>query len=216
MRWSLFRNPEPRRAPEPTLPDTDVHASVGFNIAYNQFLGRRKLSVLDLGSACPSKLQFLSQRVPSLHVEIEDLYETLTSFDFFDPREPRSYDAVYQYLFPYREETRFDLILGWDLFNYLEELELSGLIRHLRRFCRPGTLLFFMISTSRYIPEKPVRFQIVDSERLRYEYLSSLLRPSPRYHRPDLSRMMSGFRLYSSFRLRNGFKEYLFAFDGSS
>lgn len=214
MRWSLLRNPEFKPAPEPTLPEAEIHSSVGFNIAYNQVLGRQRLSILDLGSAYASNLQFLSQSVRSLHIEIEDLYETLSSFDFFDPREPRSYDAVYRYLFPYGEETRFDLILGWDLFNYLEELEFSSLIRHLDRFCHPGTLLFTMISSNRYIPEKPIRFQIVDSERLRYEYLSSLLRPSPRYHQADLVRMMPHFRLFSSFRLRNGFKEYLFTFNG--
>ena len=216
MRWSLLRNPEPGPAPEPTLPEAEVHSSVGFNIAYNQMRGRRKLSVLDLGSAYPSNLHFLSQSVRSLHIEIENLYETLSSFDFFDPREPRSYDAVYRYLLPYAEGTRFDLILGWDLFNYLEELELTSLIRHLDRFCHPGTLLFSMISTNRYIPEKPIRFQVINSERLRYEYLSSLLRPSPRYHRADLNRMMPRYRLFSSFRLRNGFKEYLFAFHGGS
>ena len=216
MRWSLLRSPEPGPAPEPTLPEAEVHSSVGFNIAYNQMRGRRKLSVLDLGSAYPSNLQFLSQSFRSLHIEIENLYETLSSFDFFDPREPRSYDAVYRYLLPYAEETRFDLILGWDLFNYLEELELTSLIRHLDRFCHPGTLLFSMISTNRYIPEKPIRFQVINSERLRYEYLSSLLRPSPRYHRADLNRMMPRYRLFSSFRLRNGFKEYLFAFHGGS
>ena len=214
MRWSLLRNPELRPAPEPTLPEAEVHTSVGFNVVYNQFRDRRRLSVLDLGSANASNLEFLSQSVRSLHIEIEDLYNTLSSFDFFDPSEPRSYDAVYRYLFPYGEDTRFDLILGWDLFNYLEELELTSLIRHLDRFCRPGTLLFSMISTNRYIPERPIRFHIIDSERLRYEYLSSLLRPSPQYHRADLSRMMPHFRLFSSFRLRNGFKEYVFAFHG--
>lgn len=216
MRWSLLRNPEPKPAPEPTLPEAEIHSSVGFNIAYNQIRGQRKLSVLDLGSAYASNLKFLSQCVRFLHIEIEDLYDTLSSFDFFDPREPRSYDAVYRYLFPYGEETRFDLILGWDLFNYLEELELAGLIKHLDRFCYPGTLLFCMISTNRYIPERPIRFRIVDSERLRYEYLSSLLRPSPQYHRADLNRMMPHFQLFSSFRLRNGFKEYVFSFQGRS
>ena len=216
MRWSLLRNPEPRSAPEPTLPEAEVHSSVGFNIAYNQIRDLRRLSVLDLGTAHASNLEFLSRRARSLHIDIEDLYETLSSFDFFDPRESRSYDAVYGYLLPYGEETRFDLILGWDLFNYLEELELAALIRHLDRFCHPGTLLFCMISTNRYIPEKPIRFQIVDSERLRYEYLSSLLRSSPQYHRADLNRMMPHFGLFSSFRLRNGFKEYVFSFHGRS
>lgn len=216
MGWSLLRNSEPRSAPEPTLPEAEIHSSVGFNIVYNQVQGHPRLSVLDLGSAYASNLQFLSQGFRSLHIAIEDLYETLSSFDFFDPREPRTYDAVYGYVFPYGEETRFDLILGWDLFNYLEELELAALVRHLDRFCHPGTLLFTMISTNRHIPERPIRFQIIDSQRLRYEYLSSLQRTSPQYHRADLNRMMPHFRLFSSYRLRNGFKEYVYSFHGRS
>ena len=216
MRWSLRRNPEPKPAPEPTLPEAEIHSSVGFNIAYNQIRGRRKLSVLDLGSAYAWNLEFLSQCVRSLHIEIEDLYETLSSFDFFDPREPRSYDAVYRYLFPYGVDTRFDLILGWDLFNYLEELELAGLIKHLDRFCYPGTLLFSMISTNRYIPERPIRFpdRRFGAAPLRVPLLAAApFAPiPPGGPEPDDAPLP----LFSSFRLRNGFKEYIFSFHGQS
>ncbi len=39
---------------------------------------------------------------------------------------------------------------------------------------------------------------------------SSVLRPAPRYTEIDLKQLMPGFRVYSSYLLRNGMKEYLF------
>jgi hypothetical protein len=71
-------------------------------------------------------------------------------------------------------------------------------------------LLFALISTSQYVPEKPTTFQIVKHDCLLYQTNSTVLRQCPRYQQTDLNKLIPNFRVSNSFLLRNGFKEYLF------
>ncbi len=187
-------------------PETSV--SLALKVLYDQLRHQRKYHILDLGPALGANVDFFSQF--SCKVYIEDFYRTLTSFDFLSEDE-LSYQAVFEYLLPYQKDTRFDIILGWDLFNYLERDELQSLILHLSHFCHKGTLLFALISTAQYVPEKPTTFQIVKHDRLLYQCNSTVLRPCPRYQQTDLNQLIPNFRVSNSFLLRNGFKEYLFS-----
>ncbi len=189
--------------------EPEASASLALNVLYDQLRHQRKYHILDLGPALGGNVDFFSQF--SCKVYIEDFYRTLTSFDFFSPEDGFSYQAVFEYLLPYRKNTRFDIILTWDIFNYLERDEFQALIAHLSHFCHKGTLLFALISTSKLIPEKPTTFKILDQKRLIYETNSSVLRQCPTYQQTDLNELMPDFRVRNSFLLRNGFKEYLFA-----
>jgi len=189
--------------------EPNASASLALNVLYDQLRQQRKYHILDLGPALGGNVDFFSQF--SCKVYIEDFYRTLTSFDYLSPEDGVSYQAVFEYLLPYRRNTRFDIILTWDIFNYLERDEFQALIRHLGRFCHKGTLLFALIATSKLIPEKPTTFKILDQKRLIYETNSSVLRQCPTYQQTDLNELMPDFRVRNSFLLRNGFKEYLFA-----
>lgn len=189
-----------------------IHTSLALSVLSNQLNPNRKHHILDLGPACGSNVDFFSQVACKIY--IEDFYRTLTSFDFLPPGEGSSYEAVFEYLFPYSDNTRFDCIMGWDIFNYLEKQELRYLILHLARFCRPGTLLFALVSTQKRIPDNPSTYKILDQSSLLYEMNSSILRSCPRYGYSDLKQVLPGFNISSSLILRNGFKEYVFVYDG--
>jgi len=188
--------------------ESEASVSLALNVLYDRLRHQRKYHILDLGPALGENVDFFSQF--SCKVYIEDFYQTLTSFDFFSPEDKFSYKEVFEYLLPYRKNTRFDIILSWDIFNYLERDEFQALIRHLNHFCHKGTLLFALISTSKYIPDKPMTFKILDQERLLYQTNSTVLRQCPSYQQTDLNHLMPDFRVCNSFLLRNGFKEYLF------
>ena len=194
---------------EDSPPEPVANASLALNVLYDQLRRQRKYHILDLGPALGGNVDFFSQF--SCKVYIEDFYRTLTSFDFFSPEDGFSYKAVFEYLLPYKQNTRFDIILSWDLFNYLEREEFQSLISHLGHFCHKGTLLFALISTLKYIPEKPTTFRIRNRKSLLYETNSTVLRQCPRFQQTDLNQLMPNFRVCNSFLLRNGFKEYLFA-----
>ena len=213
MRW--FRRagakPTTKTATEALPTEPTEHISLVLNVVYHQLHPERKYHILDLGSAFGSNVDFFSQFRCKIH--IEDLYQTLSSFDFLSPEDGFSYDVVYDYLLPYGRNTSFDLIFVWDLFNYMEEDEFRHLVLYLGKFCRKGTLLFSLISTLKHIPESPTRFKILDQEHLQYEVSSPVLKPCPRYQQTDLTRLMPHFRVCNSFLLRNGFKEYLFSYE---
>jgi hypothetical protein len=191
-----------------SLPQVEPQSSPALNLLYRQLSADRKYHILDLGPACGVNVDFFSQFTCKIY--IEDLHQTLTSFDFLSPEDGFSYEAVFEYLFPYWKNTRFDVIMSWDIFNYLEPDEFDHLVRHLIQFCQTGTLLFALISTLKHIPERPTTFRILDPRHLLYQTNSRVLRSCPRYQQTDLNRLMSHFRVRNSFLLRNGFKEYLF------
>ena len=191
--------------------ERSVHPSLGFNTLFHQFRGNRKYKILDLGPAVGDNVDFFSQF--RCRIFIEDLYRTLNSFEYLTPDDGFSYAAVFEYLLPYLKNTRFDFILAWDVFNYLDRDEFRHLILHLSQFSRKGTVLFSLISTLKHIPETPYRFKIIDSENLLYNCSSMNLKPGPRYEPSDLAELMPNFRICNSFLLRNGFKEYLFLCD---
>ncbi len=193
---------------EGSSPEPEASASLALKVLYDQLRHQRKYHILDLGPALGDNVDFFSQF--SCKVYIEDFYRTLTSFDYLS-EDKLSYQAVFEYLLPYQKNTRFDIILGWDLFNYLERDELQSLILHLGHFCHKGTLLFALISTSKYIPEEPTTFQIVNHDRLLYQTNSTVLRQCPEYQQTDLNQLIPNFHVCNSFLLRNGFKEYLFS-----
>jgi len=185
-----------------------ANTSLALNVLYYQLRYERKYNILDLGPALGANVDFFSQFPCKIY--IEDLYRTLASFDYFSPEDGFTPQDVFEYLLPYGESTRFDVIMGWDIFNYLERDEFSSLIAHLAKYCRKGTLIFSLISTLKHIPEKPTTFRILNQEQLLYQVNSSVLKTCPKYQQTDLNHLMPNFRVCNSFLLRNGFKEYLF------
>jgi hypothetical protein len=187
------------------------NTSLALNALYYQLRHEKKYAILDLGPALGANVEFFSQF--SCRIHIEDLYHTLSSFDFFSPEDGFTYETVFEYLLPYTHNTRLDVILSWDIFNYLERDEFESLISHLGHFCHKGTLLFSLISTLKHIPDQPTAFRILDQETLQYQTRSNVLRPCPGYQQTDLNHLMPRFRVCNSFLLRNGFKEYLFVYE---
>jgi hypothetical protein len=207
---SWFRRWDKKNAAETAeeAPESSVQKSLALNTLFHQIKEGQKYTILDLGPPVGANVEFFSQY--SCKLFIEDLFETITSFDFLSPEDGFSYDKVFSYLLPFQKSCRFDFILTWDVLNYLDREAFRSLMVHLGRFSRKGTVMFSLISTNRHMPETPHRFKILDKENLCYMSQSSVLRECPRYESTDLTHMMPDFRVANSFFLRNGYREYLF------
>ena len=107
-----------------------------------------------------------------------------------------------------RDET-FDVVLAWDLLNYLDPDGIRSLSRQLAPLCRPGASLFALIATRKVMANRPLNFEIAANDRLSYQMGGNVQRTAPRYKEPDLSRAMVEFRVEGTFLLRNGMQEYL-------
>ncbi|TND04989.1 MAG: hypothetical protein FD120_1267 [Gammaproteobacteria bacterium] len=176
----------------------------------DKIASKRPCRVLELGPAFGANVEFLSQY--SSKICIEDLYQTLASVGPLFTGDERTFCPVYETLLPYRADTRFDVILLWDLLDYLEASDIRRLIRHLGRFCQRGTLLYALVSTRQKIPAEPTNFKIVGKDQLLYQCSTTEERDCPRYRQGALLELLRGFRVERSFLLRNGMQEYLFEF----
>lgn len=197
------RDPAPPQEAEP-----EVHRSLAFAALLEGLRPDHKLQVLDLGTAVGSNVDFLSRFDCKLY--IEDLYSALAgrvpAAGGEEGLRPQEIDE----LLPLPESALFDVVLAWDLFNYLDRDDLRRLMRHLARFCRPGAVVLALISIQKQMSAQPIRFRIVDEANLLYELRTVHQRPAPRYASYDLGEMLEGFRIDRSFLMRHGIQEYLF------
>jgi hypothetical protein len=156
----------------------------------------KNFSVLDLGAANPSNIEFFGVRGARLTVadfassSIEGLSELMRS----DPG------------------VHYDLVLAWDLLNYLQREKLGLLLTSLEPYFRPGTTIHALIATARNMPASPRRYRIESREILLCEERQERVIPAPRYVEQDLVKCMPGLMVEHRFQLRNGMLEYLFSY----
>jgi hypothetical protein len=155
------------------------------------------VAVLDLGPARPENVAFFARLPCRLHVE--DLYRTLAG-----RRGAGLPDDILQLPL----ETRLDAVLAWDLFDYLDADLLRALAPRLADLCRPGALLFALVSYLGTIPDRPLDFRLGDGDLLLYGP-SPRRRPGPRHAARELEKLLAGFQFQSSYLLRNGYQEFL-------
>jgi len=191
--------------------ETSHHQSLALGLLVRRLSDGRRRRVLDLGPAIGANVAFFASL--SCRVHIADLHQSL--FPPGGPRvrsEARALEDILDRDLPPAEP--FELILTWDLFNYLEPKNIAAVAQRLKAFSQVGTSLLALISTRKELPDRPTRFEVHDSQHLIYDVESPLLRPAPRYKEPELSRALAGFEVESSFLLRNGIQEYLFSYSG--
>lgn len=203
MSWFSRSRKETAPAVAQLEPGPEVHRSLGLAALLEGMRRRGQgLRILDLGPAVGANVEFLSQLGCKLH--IGDLYASRSSAT--DGEELGV--EFFEQLFP--PDTRFDVVLAWDLFNYLQRKEMARLGAILRRNCRPGALVFALMSIQKQIPAQPYRFRMLEGGELVYERRTGLERPGPRYAPSEIASALKGFRVDRSFLLRHGIQEYLF------
>jgi len=196
--------------PRETRDSPAVYKSLGLNALLDRMQGDRSYSILDLGPALEANVRFWSQFSCRLH--INDFYRSYREWKSSAVLGEESEEAAFSVLLPFSDETVFDIILAWDLFNYFDLRELEALVQKLSRWCRPGTLLFALISSLPNIPASPIIFRILNREQMICERSTQETRPCPRYEPRDITRLMARFTVASSFLSRRGIREYVFAF----
>jgi hypothetical protein len=162
--------------------------------------------VLDLGAARSDTIRLLGQY--RCRVEIVDLADGLDALNGEpDPRQLRQ--DVESLLLPKGEG--IDLVLCWDLINYLTQPSLTAVMECIATRCKRGALAHGLVYYSmRQMPEQPGCFVPVDSGHLINKAVAGAERPAPRYSPEDLARCMPRYTVERGRLLRNGMQEFLF------
>jgi hypothetical protein len=186
-----------------------THPSLGLKELLSDLPGDRRYSVLDLGPASSGNVNFFAAL--SCRLYIADLFHTLRQRGGLPPEQSIPFERELASTLP---KGCFDLILCWDILNYLSGAQMEILGRHLTSRSRPGSKLFALIAPHGDIPELPQRFEILSQESLRYTRHSAARRPAPGYREPELNRWIAPFAVHSSYLLRHGVQEYILIHGG--
>lgn len=175
------------------------------------------IRVLDLGPARSANLEFFSRYGGQLTVA--DFYNGLRAARAATADDDVDVDRkakAFAELLPFDKSARFDLILAWDLLNYLTPMEHHLLMVSLEPFCLSGTFILAFVSTQKEMPPAPSAYSIRDADTLIYEEREGRARPCPRYVEADLLKRMQGLTVENRYQLRNGMLEYVFSYRMSS
>ncbi len=192
-------------------PEYAVHSSLGLQSLCQALGDSPACHILELGPARNENLKFWSRFNPRMH--IADLRSSLPLPS--SPSEDEEWVGPdWGKLLELPPHQTCDVILAWDLFNYLELPAISSLVQYLVGYCHRGTILFALIFDQKMMPDAISLYDIADESHLRYGILNPQTRSCPRHQPRVLSGMMAGFQARESFRLRNGVIEYLFEYKG--
>jgi hypothetical protein len=170
-----------------------------------------KKIILDLGPALGENIR----RMEGAKLYIANFFESL--IEGGPPSiNAKTFATTCSRLLQYPDDVRFDLVLAWDLFNYLGPPEVQVLAQRLVALSRPGTRIMALLSIQKQVPDRPYRFVIRSQDTLRYEVQSKAVRDCPRHNEPDLLKRMAGFRAERGMLLRNGMRECVFVRDAAS
>lgn len=168
-----------------------------------------KVHILDIGSPNGANVHFFSRYYCRL--TIESGQKQLAAMRNEAELEQKEIQQRVRNLFPFSNKTHghFDLILCWDVLNYLKPAVFSAFMQHIAQFAHKGTYLHAFISPRQTMPETPSTYKILDEGRMSYTASSESI-ASPSYHQPDLRELMPQFTIQKSVLLKNGMQEYLF------
>ena len=170
--------------------------------------------MLDFGAACGDNVDFFSGL--NCQLEILDLYPQLVERP---DRLSRTHEAsAIQLLIAkildqrpgnINEPKAFNLLLTWDLFDFLSAEQVRGLVAGMEPYVSVGSRLMAQVSYLDTVPSSPRRTRIQDRNTLLVDKTEGQ-RSSPRYTEPQLLKVMPGWEVEHCYLQRSGLREYLF------
>ena len=114
-------------------------------------------------------------------------------------------------LLPPRRTEQTDIVLCWDLINYLNQPALTAVMECIALRCKRGALAHGLVYYSaKSMPQRPSTFIPVDDHHIIQHLNPGIERPAPRYSPEDLARCMPRYSVERGRLLRNGMQEFLF------
>lgn len=185
--------------PEGSVPWSVERATPGVATLLEGVTRDESHAVLDLGAAADSSLQAHSRF--ARRIRFVDLLQDATARN-------RWSEALTS--LPSQPEQPYDLIFAWDILDRLFPEERPKLVERLAEVSSPDARLHIVVDASESTsPSHPLRFMLVDTDRLRYEPTGP-----PRPHRhpllpAEVERLLAPFRVQRAFTVKGGFREYV-------
>ncbi len=115
---------------------------------------------------------------------------------------------------PAQPDHPYDLIFVWDIVDRLFPEDRAQLVQRLAEVTAPRARLHLVVR-SEDTTARPLRFTLLDVNRIRFEPLSSAPLPRPRLLPADVTRVLAPFQVLHAYTLRSGMREYVAMRTGS-
>ena len=176
---------------------------------YNEIRSSRYNNILDLGEMRAGTFSFFSSMQCDFHAEnlrefvIEHQHVALDQFK-------TKLDGFIRFN---NSDKKFDIILMWDLLNYLPTEHIVYLFNKLKPACNENTLVHSLTYMTKSVPQTPARVSIMDNDHINVEVERPLVPNSHRRTSLSLVKNLSDFmmetNLFSNANVTTGIKEDL-------
>lgn len=191
------------------------HRSPGITAIFNAVKGSSKNGILDLGTALGRNLSFYSQL--GCHFQFEDFSQTITEFQRKGLSDSQ---AIAGFLNDLDGSKKYDVVLFWDLLNYLPKQSASLLIDKLRPFLAPNALIHMIGFVGATMPAFPSKFTINDQYQLQISCSKDRVALIHRVTTMQLVKMFPDFLMVQSYLngdgMVPGFSEQILRFGAKS
>jgi hypothetical protein len=186
-------------------PRSQVYSAPGFRVAIGSLETGSRCKVLDLGSALPENVEFLAGF--GSYVQIVDWCSWGSSNHAIEASGYERLNTVQTLLAEHRKS--FDLVLLWDLLNYLPHDRARRTITSIAELCLPGARIHAIVYAVETMPELPNRYRVIAGDKLAYEPQTSELRGAPKLPPAAVEKLLEGFEVEHSFVLQHGVHEFV-------
>jgi len=167
--------------------------------------GQRSV-ILDLGSARAQTIAFLNRY--RCRLDIADLGDGLDKLNA--ETDHRRLADLAESMLPKRHDKTADIVLCWDLLNYLERPALTAVMADVAARSATGTLVHALIVyADSHMPVRPGNYAALDDYQLFDLSSYTEERAAPRYSPADLKKCLACYVMVHAALLRNGLQEFL-------
>jgi hypothetical protein len=192
-------------APEPPGPVIDIHGSPGLEEALRGVPDDGSCKVLDLGPSVADNIEFVASFASYLQIiDAIDRNPSASSLGAGDYGRLSSLQPLLD-----RHRRSFNLVLMWDVLNYLSTDQAERLLLSVAELCLPNARLHALVFAKDMMAAVPIRYRIIDNAHLAYESVTTELRGAPDLPPSAVAKLLQGFRVEHSFVLQHGVHEYV-------
>jgi hypothetical protein len=153
--------------------------------------------VLDLGQASDSSLKLYSRFARK--VRFADLLAAATEGGW-----AKALNDL-----PAPDERLYDLVLAWDIMDRISPEERRRLMTRLTELCASGARLFLGVDASGSPMSQPLRYSLLDVDRLRCEPTGPARPAKPSLLPAQVEKVLEPFQVMRAFTLKGGLREYV-------
>lgn len=168
----------------------------------------RKWVILDLGPARAANLEVMSRL--RCRLLLEDIHELVSALRGENAEDKAALANWFEQWAPGVSPGSIDVVIAWDIFNYLNPDLCKAFIGLLAPLLKPGAYIYLLVYSQKDISAQPIPYKIISDDRLEYQSHTKATRPSPRFNQTELKKFLPEFTVIKSVLLRNGIQEYLF------